>query len=194
MAEGGGGRGDADWKNAKSIYEFQAKDIDGNEVTLDKYKGNVCLVVNVASQWGFTGQYTNLQALHDELAEKGLRILGFPCNQFNKQEPWSEEEIKQFVTGKFKVKFDLFSKIDVNGNDAHPLYKYLKMKQGGWFGSGIKWNFTKFLCTREGIPVARYAPTTNPKSIKKDIEKYLSQGAAEWCQTMNQSKHRMSAL
>ncbi|CAC5414520.1 GPX4 [Mytilus coruscus] len=143
------------WKKASSIYEFSAKDIDGNEVSLEKYKGHV------------------LQALHAKYAEsKGLRILGFPCNQFGSQEPGTEAEIKSFVTDKFGVQFDMFSKINVNGNDGHPLFKYLKHKQGGTLGDFIKWNFTKFLVNKEGIPVKRYAPNTEPNSIEKDFEKY----------------------
>lgn len=163
------------FKNAKSIYEFSAKDIDGNYVSLDKYKGKVCLIVNVASKWGFTKHYTDLQALYDELVEKepGLCVLGFPCNQFGSQEPLSDEEIKQFATGKYKVTFDLFSKINVNGDDAIPLWKYLKHKQGGLFGSSIKWNFSKFLVDKEGQPVNRYSPMTSPNGIRKDIMKLL---------------------
>lgn len=124
-----------------------------------------------------TPHYAGLQALHEELAEKGLRVLAFPCNQFGKQEPLSDEEIKQFATNKYKVTFDMFSKINVNGDDAHPLYKFMKVKQGGWFGSGIKWNFSKFLVNREGVPINRYAPMTKPNSIKKDIEKCLAEPA-----------------
>lgn len=117
--------------------------------------------------------YTQLQALYDEFAEsKGLRILAFPCNQFGGQEPWDHDEIKKFVTEKYGVKFDMFAKIDVNGSNAHPLFNYLKMKQGGTLGDFIKWNFTKFLINKEGIPVARYAPTVEPFGIKKDFEKY----------------------
>lgn len=162
------------WKKAASIYEFSAKDIDGNEVSLEKYKGHVVLILNCASKWGFTEKnYTQLQALHAKYAEsKGLRILGFPCNQFGSQEPGTEAEIKTFVTDKFNVQFDMFSKINVNGNDGHPLFKYLKHKQGGTLGDFIKWNFTKFLVNKEGIPVKRYAPNTEPNSIEKDFEKY----------------------
>lgn len=163
-----------EWKSAESIYDFSVKDIDGNEVSLEKYRNQVVLIVNVASKWGFTEKnYTQLQTLHEKYAEgKGLRILGFPCNQFGSQEPGSEEEIKKFVTERYGVKFDMFSKIDVNGNNAHPLYKYLKAKQGGTLGDFIKWNFTKFLVNREGKPVKRYAPNTEPLSIEKDFSQY----------------------
>jgi len=170
MASGG----DEAWKNAKSIYEFDVKDIDGNDVSLDKYKGKVCLVVNVASKWGFTNKnYTQLQALHAKLAEKGLAILAFPCNQFGSQEPGTNEEIKKFVQDNFGVQFDMFDKINVNGNQADPLFKYLKKMQKGTLGDFIKWNFSKFLVDRNGIPVKRYAPNTEPFSIEKDIENYL---------------------
>lgn len=117
--------------------------------------------------------YTQLQAMHAELAEsKGLRILGFPCNQFGSQEPGTDAEIKEFAK-KYDVGFDMFSKIDVNKDSAHPLYKYLKMKQGGTLGSFIKWNFTKFLIDKNGQPVKRYSPTTEPNSIKKDLDPYF---------------------
>jgi len=172
MASGG----DDAWKNASSIYDFTVKDIDGNDVSLEKYRGHVCIIVNVASKWGLTAQnYQELQALHDELAEsRGLRILGFPCNQFGSQEPGTEAEIKEFAQGRYGVQFDLFSKIKVNGNDADPLWKYLKSKQGGTFGDFIKWNFSKFLIDKNGQPVQRYSPKTSPFSMRSDIEKYLS--------------------
>jgi len=149
-------------------------DIDGNEVSLEKYRGHVCIIVNVASKWGFTPKnYQQLQAMYDELsAAKGLRILAFPCNQFGGQEPGTNEEIKKFATDNYKVTFDMFSKIDVNGDKAHPLWKYLKHKQGGILGSFIKWNFSKFIINKEGLPVSRYAPNTEPFALKKDLEKY----------------------
>ncbi len=160
--------------NPTSIYDFVANDIDGNQVSLEKYKGHVALIVNVASKWGFTDKnYKQLQAMHDELAEmKGLRILAFPCNQFGSQEPGSNEEIKTFATTKYGVKFDMFAKINVNGSKAHPLWNYLKSKQGGTLINAIKWNFTKFLIDKEGQPVARYAPNVEPNAIKKDMDKY----------------------
>lgn len=159
------------WKNATSIYEFTVSDIDGNEVSLEKYRGHVCIIVNVACKCGFTGSnYPALEALHEKYAEsKGLRILAFPCNQFGGQEPGSEGEIKEFVK-QYDVKFDMFSKIKVNGEDAHPLWSFLKKKQGGFLGDFIKWNFTKFLINKEGIPVQRFGPNVNPKDIEKHLE------------------------
>jgi glutathione peroxidase len=158
---------------AMSIYDIQAKDIDGNVVKLDKYKGKVMLIVNVASKCGFTGQYKGLQELYDKYESKGLRILGFPCNQFLSQEPGTEEEIKSFCTLNYGVKFDMFSKIDVNGENTHPLYVYLKKNSGGFLTDTIKWNFTKFLVDKDGKVIHRYAPSTTPAEIEKDIEKLL---------------------
>ncbi|RZC00577.1 phospholipid hydroperoxide glutathione peroxidase, partial [Asbolus verrucosus] len=160
-------------KAAKSIYEFSAKDIKGNEVSLEKYKDHVCIIVNVASQCGYTeNNYAELVDLYDEYAEKkGLRILAFPCNQFAGQEPGTNEEICQFASAK-NVKFDIFEKVNVNGNDAHPLWKYLKHKQGGTLGDFIKWNFTKFIIDKNGQPVERHGPSTNPKDLVKTLAKY----------------------
>ena len=158
---------------ATSIFDFHALSIDGEDVDLSKYKGFVTYIVNVASQWGFTKKnYAQLAELHSRYFEKGLRILAFPCNQFGKQEPGTNAEIKAFAL-EHGAEYDLFSKIDVNGDSAHPLYKYLKSKQKGTFGNSIKWNFSKFLCNKEGIPVKRYASTTDPLSCVKDIEKNL---------------------
>jgi glutathione peroxidase len=158
---------------AMSIYDIEAKDIDGNVVKLDKYKGKVMLIVNVASKCGFTGQYKGLQELYDKYESKGLRILGFPCNQFLSQEPGTEEEIKSFCTLNYGVKFDMFSKIDVNGENTHPLYVYLKKNSGGFLTDTIKWNFTKFLVDKDGKVIHRYAPSTTPTEIEEDIEKLL---------------------
>jgi len=156
-----------------SIYDIEVKDIDHNTVKLEKYRGKVMLIVNVASKCGFTGQYAGLQELYDKYHDKGLEILGFPCNQFLSQEPGTEEEIKNFCTTSFGVKFDMFSKIDVNGKNTHPLYKFLKQNAGGFLTDDIKWNFTKFLVDRNGKVIKRYAPSTEPKDIAADIEKLL---------------------
>ena len=156
-----------------SIYDIEVKDIDGQTQQLEKYKGRVMLIVNVASKCGYTGQYAGLQKLHEEYAQRGLSILGFPCNQFLSQEPGTEEEIKNFCMSSFGVAFDMFSKIDVNGENTHPLYKYLKEHAGGFITDTIKWNFTKFLVDREGRVIKRYAPSVTPKELKEDIEKLL---------------------
>jgi len=166
--------GKDDYKRAASIYEFKAKDIDGNEVSMDKYKGQVVIIVNVACKWGNTPKsYTQLQALFEKYESDGLRIACFPCNQFGSQEPWEEPEIKKFVDENFHVKFDMYSKIEVNGSDAHPLFKYLKYKQGGTLGDFIKWNFTKFLVDRHGQPIKRYAPLDAPFDFEDTIAKTL---------------------
>jgi len=164
-----------DYKNAKSIYDFTVKDTYGNEVSLDKYKGNVVLVVNIASQCGLTkNNYAQITELKEKYHDKGLRVLSFPCNQFNSQSPEADGEAMVCSLRDAKADVgDVFAKIDVNGANAHPLYQYLKHKQSGTFGNAIKWNFTKFLVNKEGIPVNRYAPTTEPKDIVKDIEKLL---------------------
>jgi len=161
-----------DPKEAKSIYDFTAKNIKGNEVPLEKYKGNVCVIVNVASQCGLTkSNYADLNELYDKYGEsKGLRILAFPCNQFGHQEPGNNDQICEF-TSKKNVKFDLFDKINVNGSDTHPLWSYLKHKQGGTLGSFIKWNFTKFVVDKEGQVVERHGPNTSPSTIQ--LEKYF---------------------
>lgn len=156
-----------------TIFNFDVKDIEGNTVQLSQYEGYVTLIVNVASQWGFTKtNYNQLTELHTKYAEKGLRILAFPCNQFRGQEPGSNEEIKEFIKG-YGVKFDMFSKIDVNGANADPLYVFLKNAKHGTLTNSIKWNFTKFLCDKHGVPVKRYSPTVSPLDIGKDIEAEL---------------------
>ncbi len=160
--------------NAQSIYDFTVKDIDGNDVSMSKYKGKVLLIVNVASKCGFTGQYKGLEKLYDDYKDKDFMVLGFPCNQFSNQEPGTNKEIKEFCDLTFKVEFDMFSKIDVNGDTAHPLYKFLKKEAKGAFGSeSIKWNFTKFLVDKNGKVITRFATTTNPENIRKDIENLL---------------------
>ena len=158
---------------AKTIYKFSATNIDGQDVSLEKYKGFVCLIVNVASKWGLTAlNYTQLSAMDAKYRDRGLRILGFPCNQFGKQEPGTEQQIKDFIK-QYNVNFDMFSKIDVNGSNAHPLYVFLKKKQGGTLINAIKWNFSKFLVDRNGICCKRYGPKTSPNDIIPDIEKLL---------------------
>ncbi|XP_065331505.1 uncharacterized protein Gtpx isoform X2 [Cloeon dipterum] len=161
------------WKNASSIYDFTVKDIKGNEVSLEKYKGHVCIIVNVASKCGLTAtNYKELAELHDKYHEsKGLRILAFPCNQFGGQEPGSSEDIVCFAM-KNNANFDLFEKVDVNGDNASPLWKYLKSKQGGTLGNFIKWNFTKFVIDKNGQPVERHGPTDEPLKFEKNLEKY----------------------
>jgi glutathione peroxidase len=153
-----------------TIYDFGAKTIDGGSISLDAYKGKVMLVVNVASKCGFTPQYKGLEELYKKYKDKGLVVLGFPCDQFGHQEPGDEEEIKSFCSLNYDVKFPLFAKIDVNGAGTHPLYKYLKKEAKGVLGSeSIKWNFTKFLVDKNGKVLRRYASTDTPQSIEKDV-------------------------
>ncbi len=157
-----------------SIYDFNVTSIDGKKGTLSPYKGKVLLIVNVASKCGFTPQYKGLEALYESYHDRGLEVLGFPCNQFREQEPADEQEIKSFCTLNYGVSFPMFAKIEVNGDNAHPLYKYLKSQQRGFLGTkSIKWNFTKFLVDREGHVVERYGSTTKPKEIEADIKKLL---------------------
>jgi glutathione peroxidase len=157
-----------------NLYDIEVKDIDGNHLTMSKYKDRVLLVVNVASKCGFTGQYEGLEKLHEKYFSKGLSVLGFPCNQFLSQEPGTEEQIKSFCSLTYGVKFDMFSKIDVNGTNTHELYRYLKSNSSGFLGTDvIKWNFTKFLIDRNGKVIKRYSPSTEPKEIEKDILKLL---------------------
>jgi glutathione peroxidase len=160
-----------------SIYDFSARTIDGEEKPLSDYRGQVMLVVNVASKCGFTPQYTGLEKLHEQYADKGLAVLGFPCDQFGHQEPGDEAQIKEFCSLTYDVSFPMFSKIEVNGDQAHPLYKWLRDQKAGVLGDRIKWNFTKFLVDREGNVVKRYASTTKPEKISSDIEKALAAGA-----------------
>jgi glutathione peroxidase len=158
---------------SNNIYDFTVKDINGKEIGLSQFKGKVLLIVNVASKCGFTPQYKGLEELFEEYKGE-VQVLGFPCNQFGKQEPGNAEEIKNFCSLTYDVKFPLFEKIDVNGADAHPLFSYLKSAKRGLLGSeAIKWNFTKFLVNRQGEVVKRYAPTDTPGSIKKDLAQYL---------------------
>jgi len=159
---------------SNSVHDFSARLNDGTEQALSDYKGQVLLIVNTASKCGFTPQYDGLEALYDEYQSKGFSVLAFPCNQFGSQEPGSADEIADFCVSKFSIKFPLFDKVDVNGEQAIPLYNYLKSEAPGLLGSkGIKWNFTKFLVSKDGKVVKRYAPATSPESIKADIEKEL---------------------
>ncbi|VVB07668.1 unnamed protein product [Arabis nemorensis] len=158
----------------KSIYDFTVKDAKGNDVDLSTYKGKVLLIVNVASQCGLTNSnYTELAQLYQKYKDHGFEILAFPCNQFGNQEPGSNEEIVQFACTRFKAEYPIFDKVDVNGDKAAPIYKFLKKSKGGLFGDGIKWNFAKFLIDKDGNVVDRYAPTTSPLSIEKDLKKLL---------------------
>ncbi|WP_370291517.1 glutathione peroxidase [Nocardioides sp.] len=157
-----------------TLHDFSATSIDGKEVDLSEYRGQVVLVVNTASQCGFTPQYKGLQELYDKYSDQGLVVLGFPCDQFGHQEPGADDEIASFCERNFGVEFPLFSKIEVNGDGAHPVYKWLKDQKGGLTGKGIKWNFTKFLVGRDGQVIDRYAPTTKPEKISKDVEKALA--------------------
>ena len=156
-----------------SVYDFSATDISGVEQALADYKGRVLLIVNTASQCGFTPQYGPLQELYDQYSGRGLVILGFPCDQFGHQEPGSEGEISAFCESEFGITFPMFSKIDVNGKNAHPLYQWLKSEKSGVLGGAIKWNFTKFLVDADGNVVKRYGSTTTPDSIAADIEQLL---------------------
>jgi glutathione peroxidase len=153
-----------------TVYDFSARTIDGDEQKFDAYKGKTLLIVNVASKCGFTPQYKGLEDLYEKFRDQGLVVLGFPCDQFGHQEPGDEEEIKNFCSLNYDVQFPLFAKIEVNGANTHPLYKYLKQEAKGLLGSeAIKWNFTKFLIDRNGRVVRRYAPTDTPKGIEKDV-------------------------
>jgi glutathione peroxidase len=157
-----------------SVYDFEARSIDGQVQKLDAYRGRVLLVVNVASECGFTPQYAGLEALYRQYRERGLTVLGFPCNQFGHQEPGDEAQIKDFCATRFQVSFPLFAKIEVNGEGAHPLYKYLKGERKGVLGTqAIKWNFTKFLVDRQGRVTERFAPATKPEALRDAIEKLL---------------------
>ena len=158
------------------VYEFTAKSLDGKDIDMAQYKGDVLLIVNTASQCGFTGQYSGLEQLHKDYAGKGLKVLGFPCNQFGAQEPGDASEIGAFCQKNYGVDFQMFEKIDVNGKDAHPLYKYLTSSAPGVLGTeNIKWNFTKFLVGRDGKVFKRYAPQVEPKEMAKDIEQLLAE-------------------
>jgi len=156
------------------VYDCKAKSLDGREVALSDYQGKVMLIVNTASKCGFTPQYAGLEEIYSAYQAKGLTILGFPCNQFGRQEPGGAEEISAFCERSYGVTFPMFEKIEVNGANAHPLYRYLKDEKPGLLGTkNIKWNFTKFLVDRAGTVVARFAPTATPARIRPAIEKLL---------------------
>jgi glutathione peroxidase len=155
------------------VYDFTAKSLAGEEIPLTRYDGQVLLIVNTASACGFTPQYKGLEELHRKLSPRGFAVLGFPCNQFGRQEPGDARQIEQFCTTNYAISFPMFAKIDVNGNGAHPLYQYLKNAKSGLLGSSIKWNFTKFLVDRTGQVVARHAPTAKPEGLTKEIEALL---------------------
>ncbi|KAF6161310.1 hypothetical protein GIB67_009197 [Kingdonia uniflora] len=157
-----------------SIYDFTVKNIEGNDVSLSTYSGKVLLVVNVASKCGLThSNYKEMNALYEKYKSEEFEIMAFPCNQFAGQEPGSNEEIQVVVCTMFKAEFPIFDKVEVNGKNAAPLYKFLKSQKGGLFGDAIKWNFTKFLVDKKGKVVERYAPTTSPLKIEKDIQNLL---------------------
>jgi glutathione peroxidase len=162
-------------RSMTTIYDFSAEALSGEELPLSDFRGKVLLIVNTASKCGFTPQYSGLEKLHREFGPRGFAVLGFPCNQFGHQEPGDAEEIRKFCSLTYDVSFPLFAKIDVNGRNAHPLYKFLKKARSGALGSeAIKWNFTKFLVDRNGVVVERYAPTTKPEELKADIEALLA--------------------
>jgi len=156
-----------------NFYQFTARSLQGKEISMETYKGKVVLVVNTASKCGLTPQYEGLENLYEKYKNQGLVILGFPCNQFGNQEPGTEKEISEGCLINYGVSFPMFSKIEVNGENTHPIYKYLKNRLPGIFGKNLKWNFAKFLIDRNGKPVKRFSPTTIPEKLVKDIEKYL---------------------
>lgn len=160
--------------SSQALYDIQVQDIKGQSRTLDEYQGKVLLIVNTASKCGFTPQFEGLQKLHQELGGRGFEVLGFPCNQFMSQDPGDNDEISQFCSLNYGVDFPMFAKIEVNGPNTHPLYRFLKSEAKGLMGSEkIKWNFTKFLVNQNGQVVKRYPPTTKPEAIRKDIEQLL---------------------
>ncbi|CAL5044144.1 unnamed protein product [Urochloa decumbens] len=159
----------------KSIYDYTVKDIDGKDVPLKKFKNKVLLIVNVASQCGLTtANYTELSHIYEKYKTQGFEILAFPCNQFGAQEPGSNSQIKQFACTRFKAEFPIFDKVDVNGPNTAPIYKFLKSSAGGFLGDLVKWNFEKFLVDKNGKVVERYPPTTSPFQIEKDIQKLIA--------------------
>ena len=161
-----------------TLYSLTARSNDGQETSLERYRGRVLLVVNLASKCAFTPQYDDLQALQDEFGERGFSVLGFPCNQFGMQEPGTDSQIREFCSLTYNVTFDLFAKVEVNGPKTHPVFQLLKNASKGLLGSeSIKWNFTKFLVDRRGNVLDRYSPMTNPKKLRTAIEKALAESA-----------------
>lgn len=157
-----------------SVYDFKVKTNKNEEVELSNYKDKVLLIVNTASKCGFTPQYAGLEELYNKYKDQGLEVLAFPCNQFGAQEPGSNEEIASFCDLQFNISFPLFDKVDVNGSETHPLFKYLKEEAPGLLGSKkVKWNFTKFLVSKDGTQITRFAPTSKPESLEDDIKKLL---------------------
>ncbi|MEL7371126.1 MAG: glutathione peroxidase [Myxococcota bacterium] len=157
-----------------SIYDHKVESKSGEEVSLKTYEGKVLLIVNTASQCGFTPQYAGLQKLHEDLADRGLQVLGFPCNQFGRQEPGDNDQIQSFCQVNYGVSFPIFGKLRVNGNDAHPLFRFLKKQAKGLLGTeAIKWNFTKFLIDRQGNVLGRFGPSATPKALRSKIEAVL---------------------
>jgi glutathione peroxidase len=160
--------------NMSDLYNFKVKNINGEDVSLEDFKGKVLLIVNTASKCGFTPQYKGLEEMYKKHKDQGFEVLGFPCNQFGKQEPGDEEEIKTFCSLTYDVSFPMFAKIDVNGSDASPLYEHLKAEAPGMLGSkAVKWNFTKFLVDKKGNVLKRFAPKDTPEKIEKEIENLL---------------------
>ena len=159
------------------FYDFKARSLQGEEIDFSAYKGQVVLLVNTASQCGFTPQYEGLQELHEKYQPEGLTILAFPCNQFGKQEPGTADEIARGCLVNYGVSFQVFDKVAVNGAQAHPVFRFLKSQLPGVLGGRIKWNFTKFLLDRDGVPVKRFAPMTKPEKIEQDILNLLSSEA-----------------
>ncbi|MDQ0208332.1 glutathione peroxidase [Alkalicoccobacillus murimartini] len=156
-----------------SVYDFTVKSSKGEEIPLSKYEGKALLIVNTATKCGFAPQFDGLEKLHQEYADRGFEVLGFPCNQFMNQEPVEDDEMENVCKVNFGVSFPLFAKVDVNGGNAHPLYQYLKKEKKGTIGSDVKWNFTKFLVNQHGEVIERFAPTTKPEKIEPEIQKLL---------------------
>jgi glutathione peroxidase len=168
-------REDKDMTDANSLYDLSFTDNKGNEVSLDAYRGKPVLIVNTASKCGFTPQYDGLQKLYEELGNEGLVVLGFPCDQFGRQEPGDDTQIEEFCSINYGVNFPLSTKVDVNGSKTHPVFKFLKKNSSGMLGSTIKWNFTKFLVSPDGTTVQRFAPTTKPADLKPEVEKLINE-------------------